>query len=349
VAVQPTEPLPAQVSPPGEESPGRSASSEPSSDKGARAQETPRSAGRPPVWVWAIVGVVLVALVAVGVWALLREPTASPGPTAEPTASEEPTAAVEQTPQAPSAGETGQSPYEGMPISTPARGSADRTGLMDAARELTGSRRQFIVWQLYVQGDSAIGDIQEHMGEGVTPGRRWLVTWERVNGDWQGRHFWPYLDASAAEVRSADRFLTSALIERIVYVFPVDAPPRAREAAGVAAASSQPFEIWAPTRLPAGYRVAEETVEPGMYMVRWRNGSREIGMVIGWGDGELGGAEDLVESPANWGPLSGSYASSEELDYDEVSGATTATSELWGDVPEFLLRAVAMSMTRVEP
>jgi hypothetical protein len=221
---------------------------------------------------------------------------------------------------------------------------------MDAARALTGSSAQFLVWQLYVQGDSAIGDIQEFTGEGKTPGRRWLVTWERAGGSWQGQYYDPFLDVVRGDVKPASPFLSDGIIAKMSFVVPVSRPPRSSDAAEAAQSSDvEPFTIWVPTRIPEGYTFAEESVDPNMYSARWRSGSKEVGMVVGWGDGELGGAEDLVISPANWGSMAGSYGSSDDLDYDAVWGDTKVSTELWGDVPEFMLRAVAMSMERVEP
>lgn len=339
--VDSTEPLPVQPAP------GQPVAPAPGPDPSVSPK--PRAV---PVWVWAVLGVIALALVGVGVWALVARPWADEEPLAEkPGVSQEATQPV--TTEEPAEEEIEEpvvSPYEGMPISTPQKGDAVRASLMDAARALTGSSAQFLVWQLYVQGDSAIGDIQEFTGEGKTPGRRWLVTWERSGGSWQGKYYDPFLDVVRGDVKPASPFLSDGIITKMSFVVPVSRPPRAADAADAAQSSDiEPFTIWVPTRMPEGYTFAEESVDPNMYSARWRSGSKEVGMVVGWGDGELGGAEDLVIAPANWGSMAGSYGSSDDLDYDAVWGDTRVSTELWGDVPEFMLRAVAMSMERVEP
>ncbi len=67
------------------------------------------------------------------------------------------TTPADQTPSAPSvsAEATVAPPAEDLsePITTPAADSVTRKALMDAARKKLGTSSQFVVYQLYVQGD----------------------------------------------------------------------------------------------------------------------------------------------------------------------------------------------------
>lgn len=311
-----------------------------------------------PLWVWFVVGALVALLLIGGVWFVASRGAESDGsgngtggatteeaePTGEPSGPGE--TPVEPTPAQPVV-----SPYEGMPISTPQKGDATRTALMDAARALTGSTNQFVVWQMYVQGSSAIGDIQEWNGDDNPPGRRWLVTWEQVNGTWTGKYFVPFIDAARVDVDAQNPFVSDGLLASMALMVPVPAPQNAVEAARAAQRSEfEPFDIWVPTRMPEGYSISDSEYQTEMYWVHWASGGNEISMFIGWGDHELGGATDNVYSPANWGPLPGTFDSSKEMGVEALFGGRgPASMVLEGDAPEYLIRAVGMSMVRVNP
>jgi hypothetical protein len=67
------------------------------------------------------------------------------------------------------------------PITTPPSGSAERKALLDAARDKLGSSTQFYVYQLYVQGDTALGDLEPL--DSATTGRV-FVAWEKRMDKW---------------------------------------------------------------------------------------------------------------------------------------------------------------------
>jgi hypothetical protein len=121
--------------------------------------------------VFAVAAVLVLALLAVGgCKPNLPTPatsTATGSQTATPQASVEPTNALPLSTSG--------------PITTPAAGSAERKALLDAARTKLESSSAFYVYQLYVQGDTAIGDIDP-----VAKGKlgRIFVAWERRNGEW---------------------------------------------------------------------------------------------------------------------------------------------------------------------
>jgi hypothetical protein len=56
------------------------------------------------------------------------------------------------------------------PITSPAAGSDERTALLDAARKKLSTTSQFVVYQLYVQGDVAVADL-----ETVSGGKRQFI------------------------------------------------------------------------------------------------------------------------------------------------------------------------------
>ncbi|MBN2848767.1 MAG: zinc ribbon domain-containing protein [Coriobacteriia bacterium] len=255
-----------------------------------------------------------------------------------------------------SGGDTGEpadivSPNEGLPITTPEKGSEERTALMDAARSATGSTELFTVHQVFVQGDSAVGDIQEVKGDNAAPGARWLITWERTGGAWTATYYTTYLDAVRNDVRAMSPYLTSTILDGVVFMAPVDVPEGAADAAVSAQGHENgPFGIWVPSRLPEGFEFSFEEYD-GTYWIEFTDGSATIGVVQGYGDSDLGAYEDVEYRDANWGPLPATYGYSAERGTEgEVTGQVdSATHIVWGDVPEHMLRAVAMSMVQVSP
>ena len=67
------------------------------------------------------------------------------------------------------------------PITTPEAGSDERTALMDAARKKIGTTSQFVVYQLFVQGDAAVADL-----ETVSGGKRQFVGF-KGGDEWEAR------------------------------------------------------------------------------------------------------------------------------------------------------------------
>lgn len=100
------------------------------------------------------------------------------------------------------------------PVSTPAAGTAVRTALMDAARTRLSTTSQFVVNQLYVQGDAAIGDI-----ETVSGGKRYFVAWR--GPEWVAVWSEPFgsSGASLAAATTALPTFSSALLDKVDWKF----------------------------------------------------------------------------------------------------------------------------------
>jgi hypothetical protein len=81
-------------------------------------------------------------------------------------------------------------------IWTPAMGNSTRVALMDAARSGLNTSSQFVVHQLWVQGNAAIGDIQPTKG-----GQRHFVIW--IGPDWKVVWAAPYGSSKANAARAA--------------------------------------------------------------------------------------------------------------------------------------------------
>ena len=100
------------------------------------------------------------------------------------------------------------------PITTPEVGSALRKDLLDAARKRLGVAAQFYVYQLFVQGDTAIGDLDP-----VTPTKngRVFVAWEKRGGFWAaiGASKFGTPAANAATTARALPTFTAELIAKI--------------------------------------------------------------------------------------------------------------------------------------
>jgi hypothetical protein len=100
------------------------------------------------------------------------------------------------------------------PITTPPAGSTERKELLDAARKKLGVATQFYVLQLYVQGDTALGDLDP-----VTKAKngRLFVAWEKVNGTWTaiGASAFGSHAANAATTARALPSFSSELIAKI--------------------------------------------------------------------------------------------------------------------------------------
>ena len=102
----------------------------------------------------------------------------------------------------------------GGPITTPAAGSEARTALMDAARKKFGTTSQFVVYQLYAQGDYAVGDLEK-----VSGGKRQFVAFK--GPEWEAEWVAPYgsASASAASAKSEVPGLSDELLAKINWKF----------------------------------------------------------------------------------------------------------------------------------
>jgi len=98
--------------------------------------------------------------------------TIPPTTTIQPQTTTSTTVATSTTETTSTAEETSPTLATG-PISTPAAGTSTRQALMNAARTKLKTTSQFRIYQLYVQGDTAIGDL-----EAVSGGKRVFVAWK---------------------------------------------------------------------------------------------------------------------------------------------------------------------------
>jgi hypothetical protein len=100
------------------------------------------------------------------------------------------------------------------PITSPAAGSVARAALMDAARTKLNTTSQFVVYQIYVQGDNALADIETEPG-----GKRQFVSFK--GPEWQAEWVAPFGSgsATAADAKSQAPGLSDALLARIDWKF----------------------------------------------------------------------------------------------------------------------------------
>lgn len=95
---------------------------------------------------------------------------------------------------------------------TPAKGSADRKALLDAARAKLGTSSEFYVHQLFVDGAQGVGDL-----ESVNTKSRWFVVWTGGPGDYKA--VWTQSvgngDAAKAAARSQVPDLKTALVDKL--------------------------------------------------------------------------------------------------------------------------------------
>lgn len=100
------------------------------------------------------------------------------------------------------------------PITTPVSGSAERKALLEAARAKLGTTSQFYVYQLDVQGDTALGDLEALADSKIG---RVFVAWEKSDGTWNaiGATKFGSAAASAASTARALPSFSSELISKI--------------------------------------------------------------------------------------------------------------------------------------
>jgi len=102
----------------------------------------------------------------------------------------------------------------GGSITSPISGTKTRTELMDAARKKLGTTSEFTVFQIYVQGDYALGDL-----ETVSGGTRQFVAFK--GPEWEGVWVAPFnaSNASATSVMSAVPGLPEELAAKVDWKF----------------------------------------------------------------------------------------------------------------------------------
>lgn len=147
---------------------------------------------------WGAICVCLLA-VALSVGCAKKTPVTPP-----PADSESASESVESTSDVTPANGTGQ------PITSPVAGTAARNALMDAARVKLGTTSQFVVYQLFVQGDYAVGDLETSPGD-----KRQFVAFK--GPEWQVLWVAPYGSetASSAAAKSAVYGISDELLAKI--------------------------------------------------------------------------------------------------------------------------------------
>ncbi len=135
------------------------------------------SAFRKPVLVFALAGLAILALTAGG--------CRKKAPVDAAAIIGVPTQTVEATSSAPDAG--GTPAVATGPITKPASGSELRTALLDAARAKFNTTSQFRIHQLWSQGNTAIGELEQITGGTgrvyiAWTGPNWTVVWSGLAG-----------------------------------------------------------------------------------------------------------------------------------------------------------------------
>lgn len=137
------------------------------------------------------------------------------------------------------------------PITTPPSGSSDRTELLDAARTKLGTTTHFYVYQLFVQGDTALADLDPVSKNAIG---RVFVAFERRNGVWTaiGASKFGSTSANAATTARALPSFSSDLIAKIDWKLkkPAQASqPAAGDEASMKASLSKDALTWAETSM----------------------------------------------------------------------------------------------------
>ncbi|MBN2848069.1 MAG: hypothetical protein JXP72_06420 [Coriobacteriia bacterium] len=176
------------------------------------------------------------------------------------------------------------SPNDGLPIRDIAEAvtdDPDRAALLDAAHAATGITEDFYVWQLYVQGTTAVGDLQ-----GSVSGDRVLVALVRDGDGWTTAHEERFIDASEAALLEAVPAVSTELAERVEFVVPVEVDPFFSLIADQLVANGREWgvevmAVYAPTRLPEGFAIDEATnYEYQSAVVDYTQADRRLSYVI---------------------------------------------------------------------
>jgi hypothetical protein len=99
-------------------------------------------------------------------------------------------------------------------ITAPASGSKERTALLNAARAKLNSNTQMYVYQLYEQGDTALGDLKPLT---TSAGERSFYAFTRSGGKWKVTKSWVNGSSSAtsSKVRAALPAFSKELVAKI--------------------------------------------------------------------------------------------------------------------------------------
>ena len=134
------------------------------------------------------------------------------------------------------------------PIASPAAGSAERSALLAAARTELGTTSQFYVYQLYAQGDTALGDLAPVSGS-VTG--RFFVALERHGGVWKAVNHWKFgsADANAASVARALPGFSAELVGKIDWKVAKSSPGSTSQSTSLKSSLSVAAKAWSKTEM----------------------------------------------------------------------------------------------------
>jgi hypothetical protein len=174
------------------------------------------------------------------------KPAATPAAIAPTTVVPTNTAEPTQTSVEPSA--TAAQLSASGPITTPAAGSATRKALLAAARTKLGTTSTFYVHQLYLQGDTALGDIEALDNSAAG---RVFVAWEKRNGAWVaiGETKFGSASASAASTARALPSFSAELIGKIDWRLAKPSTTGSGSASSMKASLTTAAKAWANTAM----------------------------------------------------------------------------------------------------
>jgi hypothetical protein len=210
----------------------------------------------------------------------------------------------------------------------PTSSGKDRAALLSAAHSATGIKDDFIVWQFYRQGDTAVGDLQ-----GSKTRKRQLVAFTRSSGTWNAVYQVKYLDAARSAVATAVPTLSTALLAKLEFVVPVQKVPSVygsvihflqdREVETNEEVDANDVIVYAPQRLPDGFVIGKASIDLGTGAVRYSAGDKRLVNVI-WLGGDVG--EDDLPRPVLMGLRYGSEVAGLDPHCNFIDNSGTRTA-----------------------
>lgn len=129
-------------------------------------------------------------------------------------------------------------------ITSPVAGSAERTALLDAVRKKFSTTSQYYVYQLFIDGNTAIGDVNKVTGSG----NRTFVAWTKNGSTWAVVWTTPYGSSKAnkAGATAALPTFSSELLGKIAWT--LAKPPVTSDKAMLASLTLN-SKAWAKTEM----------------------------------------------------------------------------------------------------
>jgi hypothetical protein len=243
-------------------------------------------------------------------------------------------------------------PIADLADKTTAGDNPDRAAILEVAHAQTGIADDFYVWQLYVQGNTAVCDVQ-----GSTSARRMLIALARDGGGWKAVYQVGFLDASEAALLKAAPSVTAELAERVDFVVPVEVDPFFGSGADVLVSTGRSagvseMAVYAPTRLPEGLTLAGTDNHEYSASAHYASGARRLSyiIIVASDYGEQG--PDVIYSNLRFGDIAAFMDNS--FNWEGGSGphlmsGTRGEHYLQGTgISPGMVAAVAESMVRVK-